>query len=272
MPNGIVFSNAIPSLQGSQLQTPSVETSSSAIHTSSNTTVVNTNQMSTDYSRVDSVSNIFTQGNLPHKVPQSFSNKEESALLASNGYGTTAITEATAGDAPKAAACGSPPEISPAESVKLKQMPPLALGKGQCASTAIYTDVKEPYPYASSFHKMLSMINNQLPTHKVVRIAKSLGEIRPSLMACTINLTGEDLVISEMCFQRTLFVFKNFLLGCSAPTIVCRRSGEVAAVNNAFVTLTGWTEAVLLGREPNRNVSPVNPTFVEAAQRAPAST
>lgn len=42
---------------------------------------------------------------------------------------------------------------------------------------------------------------------------------------------------------------------CSAPTVVCRRTGEVAAVNKEFVALTGWTKDVLLGKQPNLNVN-----------------
>lgn len=42
---------------------------------------------------------------------------------------------------------------------------------------------------------------------------------------------------------------------CSTPTLVCRRSGEVAAVNKEFTLLTGWNKNVLLGREPNLNIN-----------------
>ena len=58
----------------------------------------------------------------------------------------------------------------------------------------------------------------------------------------------------EKCFQRTLVEFNDFLQQCCAPTIVCRRSGEVAAVNKEFTALTGWTKDVLLGKEPNKHV------------------
>lgn len=37
--------------------------------------------------------------------------------------------------------------------------------------------------------------------------------------------------------------------------LVCRRTGEIAAVNTEFTLLTGWTREVLLGQLPNNNVN-----------------
>ena len=59
----------------------------------------------------------------------------------------------------------------------------------------------------------------------------------------------------EKCFQRTLFEYEDFMRDCSTPTLVCRRSGEVAAVNKEFSLLTGWSKNVLMGREKNENVN-----------------
>jgi hypothetical protein len=59
----------------------------------------------------------------------------------------------------------------------------------------------------------------------------------------------------EKCFQRTLFEYEEFMRDWGTPTIVCRRTGEVAAVNKEFTLLTGWTKNVLLGRDPNLNVN-----------------
>jgi hypothetical protein len=58
----------------------------------------------------------------------------------------------------------------------------------------------------------------------------------------------------EKCFQRTLVEYNDFLQHCAAPTVVCRRSGEVVAANKEFTALTGWTKDILLGKEPNRNI------------------
>lgn len=59
----------------------------------------------------------------------------------------------------------------------------------------------------------------------------------------------------EKCFQRTLFEYEEFMLNCCTPTLVCRRTGEVAAVNKEFTLLTGWKSEVLLGKEPNLNIN-----------------
>ena len=59
----------------------------------------------------------------------------------------------------------------------------------------------------------------------------------------------------EKCFQRTLFEYEDFMLNCCTPTLVCRRTGEVAAVNKEFTLLTGWKKDVLLGKEPNLNIN-----------------
>jgi hypothetical protein len=59
----------------------------------------------------------------------------------------------------------------------------------------------------------------------------------------------------EKCFQRTLFEYEEFMLNCCTPTLVCRRTGEVAAVNKEFTLLTGWRKDVLLGKEANLNVA-----------------
>ncbi|RFU71938.1 hypothetical protein TARUN_10323, partial [Trichoderma arundinaceum] len=68
------------------------------------------------------------------------------------------------------------------------------------------------------------------------------------------SLASPNLIFMEKCFQRTLVEFDDFLQHCCAPTVVCRRSGEVAAVNKEFAALTGWPKEVLLGKAPNRNI------------------
>lgn len=59
----------------------------------------------------------------------------------------------------------------------------------------------------------------------------------------------------EKCFQRTLWEYEDFINACGTPTIVCRRTGEVAAVGKEFSILTGWSKEVLLGKAPNLNVN-----------------
>ncbi|KFY37321.1 hypothetical protein V494_04808 [Pseudogymnoascus sp. VKM F-4513 (FW-928)] len=121
--------------------------------------------------------------------------------------------------------------------------------------SSIYTSVTEPYSYTTGFHALTAFIQRRFSANATLRIAKSLGSIRPSFISCTKTLNREDLIFMEKCFQRTLFEYEDFMRDCSTPTLVCRRSGEVAAVNKEFSLLTGWGKNVLMGREKNENVN-----------------
>jgi hypothetical protein len=121
--------------------------------------------------------------------------------------------------------------------------------------SSIYTQITEPYPYTTGFHNLIAFIQRRFSPNNTVKIAKSLASIRPSFIACTKTLNRPDLIFMEKCFQRTLFEYEEFLRDWGTPTVVCRRTGEVAAVNKEFTLLTGWTKNVLLGREPNFNIN-----------------
>lgn len=121
--------------------------------------------------------------------------------------------------------------------------------------SSIYDNVKQPYSYPAGFHALTAFLQKRFSPHKNLRIAKALASIRPSFISCTKTLNREDLIFMEKCFQRTLFEYEDFINACGTPTIVCRRTGEVAAVGKEFSLLTGWTKDVLLGNEPNRNVN-----------------
>ncbi|KAI2787380.1 Transcription activator of gluconeogenesis [Penicillium oxalicum] len=119
----------------------------------------------------------------------------------------------------------------------------------------IYESVKEPYGYTSGFHNLTAFIQRRFSPQKTLRIAKALASIRPSFIATTKTLNRDDLIFMEKCFQRTLFEYEDFINACGTPTIVCRRTGEIAAVGKEFSILTGWKKDVLLGKEPNLNVN-----------------
>ncbi|KAK2762840.1 Transcriptional regulator of nonfermentable carbon utilization [Arachnomyces sp. PD_36] len=121
--------------------------------------------------------------------------------------------------------------------------------------SSIYENVKEPYPYTSGFHSLTAFIQRRFPPQKTVQIAKALASIRPSFIATTKTLDRDDLIFMEKCFQRTLWEYEDFISVCGTPTIVCRRTGEIAAVGKEFSILTGWKKDVLLGKEPNLNVN-----------------
>lgn len=121
--------------------------------------------------------------------------------------------------------------------------------------SSIYVAVVEPYPYTTGFHNLIAFIQRRFSANNNVKIAKSLASIRPSFIACTKTLNRPDLIFMEKCFQRTLFEYEEFLRDWGTPTVVCRRTGEVAAVNKEFALLTGWSKNVLLGKEPNLNIN-----------------
>lgn len=121
--------------------------------------------------------------------------------------------------------------------------------------SSIYESVKEPYAYTSGFHNLTAFIQRRFSPQKTVRIAKALASIRPSFIATTKTLNRDDLIFMEKCFQRTLWEYEDFINACGTPTIVCRRTGEIAAVGKEFSILTGWKKDVLLGKDANLNVN-----------------
>ncbi|MBE3044250.1 hypothetical protein IMZ48_17110 [Candidatus Bathyarchaeota archaeon] len=216
------------------------------------------------------------QGNLGHGLPHAYAVAAHagSAGLASPSTDTTASPQAnifdaspTAGPYPAANAGPNPGAIPPSTlahtqtlpkprgAQKRANNPQSLLNKRQRDSSLIYESVKEPYPYTSGFHNLIAFLQKRFSANHTLRIAKSLASIRPSFISCTKTLNRQDLIFMEKCFQRTLFEYEDFMQHCSAPTIVCRRTGEVAAVNKEFTALTGWTKDVLLGKEPNLNIN-----------------
>lgn len=125
--------------------------------------------------------------------------------------------------------------------------------------STIYESVKQPYSYTSGFHSLTAFLQRRFSPQKTLRIAKALASIRPSFISCTKTLNRDDLIFMEKCFQRTLWEYEDFINACGTPTIVCRRTGEVAAVGKEFSILTGWKKDILLGKEPNLNVNTGGP-------------
>lgn len=249
-----------PTRENSISATPTTEANYAALFGNGPNQPFDTMMTGSDYSGVDSNNTIYTQGNLQHGLPHAYAIPAGPNSLASPSTDATASPQAGLDTSPHTT-FNNLPSVATANRMKPKQdkISQILMGKRHRDSAAVYANVKEPYPYTAGFHNMVSVIKHRLPLNKLVTIARSLGEIRPSFIACTKDLTREDLLFMEKCFQRTLFEFDDFLQHCCAPTIVCRRSGEVAAVNKEFTALTGWTKDVLLGKEPNRNVF-VGPT------------
>ena len=122
-------------------------------------------------------------------------------------------------------------------------------------ASRVYASVTQPYSYTTGFHSLIAFIQRRFSAQKTLRIAKALASIRPSFLSCTKSLGYDDLIFMEKCFQRTLWDYEDIINACGTPTIVCRRTGEVAAVGKEFTILTGWKKDVLLGKEANLNVN-----------------
>ncbi|KAL4935283.1 hypothetical protein BDV06DRAFT_207297 [Aspergillus oleicola] len=135
--------------------------------------------------------------------------------------------------------------------------------------SAIYESVREPYAYTGRFHNLTAFIQRRFSPQKTLQIAKALASIRPSFIATTKTLNRDDLIFMEKCFQRTLYEYEDFINACGTPTIVCRRTGEVAAVGKEFSILTGWKKDVLLGKEPNLNVNTGNSSAASSRNVTP---
>lgn len=215
-----------------------------------------------DLLNTDQSNGIYAQGNLQHGLPHAYAIAAAGPTptsLASPGTDNTASPQATTYGFDGSPTTGNfqstskPKAKAPSNAIKFG--PQSILGKRQRDPSAIYETVKEPYQYLTGFHNLIAFVKRRFSSNKTLRIAKSLASIRPSFIACTRHLNRQDLVFMEKCLQRTLFEYEDFMGHCSAPTIVCRRTGEVAAVNKEFIALTGWTKDVLLGKDVNLNVN-----------------
>lgn len=114
----------------------------------------------------------------------------------------------------------------------------------------IYSKVTKPFSYTPGYHKLIAYLRGRFPGHMLVKMAESMAAYRPSFIACTNLLRETDLVFMEQCFQRTLLTYDTFIKVSGTPTIVWRRTGEIAYVGQEFALLTGWTEEQLLGLTP----------------------
>lgn len=119
----------------------------------------------------------------------------------------------------------------------------------------VYYTVTAPYSYTTGFHCLTSFVSSRFNAQKTLRIAKALASIRPSFISCSNKLTNDDLIFMEKLFQRTLYEFEGHMHTVGTPTVVFRRTGEVASASKEFCLLSGWRKDVLLGLEPNFNIN-----------------
>lgn len=119
----------------------------------------------------------------------------------------------------------------------------------------VYYTVTTPYSYTTGFHCLIAFVSKRFNPQKTLRIAKALASIRPSFISCSNKLTTDDLIFMEKLFQRTLYEYEGYMQALGTPTVIFRRTGEVASASKEFCLLSGWRKDVLLGHEPNLNVN-----------------
>ncbi|KAJ2641126.1 Transcriptional regulator of nonfermentable carbon utilization [Coemansia sp. RSA 1694] len=110
----------------------------------------------------------------------------------------------------------------------------------------VYSSVTEPYKYYNGFHFFFRYISGRMDKKDIMRVSRAIAHFRPSLVAQLRNLTHDDLVFMEKSFQRALMEYEKLIGFIGTPTVVWRRSGEIALVGKEFSILTKWDRQQLI--------------------------
>ncbi|KAI7834252.1 hypothetical protein BX661DRAFT_160047 [Kickxella alabastrina] len=110
----------------------------------------------------------------------------------------------------------------------------------------VYSSVTEPYKYYNGFHYFFRHICGRMDKKNIIRVSRAIAHFRPSLVALLRNLTHDDLIFMEKSFQRALMEYEKLIGFIGTPTVVWRRSGEIALVGKEFSILTQWDRQQLV--------------------------
>ncbi|KAJ2392099.1 Transcriptional regulator of nonfermentable carbon utilization [Coemansia sp. RSA 2611] len=110
----------------------------------------------------------------------------------------------------------------------------------------VYSSVTEPYKYYNGFHFFFKHISTRMSRQDVLRVSRAIAHFRPSLVALLRNLTREDLMFMEKSLRRALLEYEKLIGFVGTPTVVWRRTGEIALVGKEFSILTQWDRQELL--------------------------
>ncbi|KAF9935063.1 Transcriptional regulator of nonfermentable carbon utilization [Linnemannia zychae] len=113
----------------------------------------------------------------------------------------------------------------------------------------VYANTKQPFNYTDGFHYLLRYVRERMDKEEMMRICRAMAMFRPSFIALITNLTPEDLIFMEKCFQRTILEFEKLISFSGTPTVVWRRTGEIALVGKEFSLLTQWGRDQLVGKK-----------------------
>lgn len=116
----------------------------------------------------------------------------------------------------------------------------------------IYEKVRTPFSYTPGYHLLIAYLRKRFNKPMLVKMAELMATYRPLFIACTNLLKEGDLIFMEQCFQRTLLTYDAFIRVNGTPTIVWRRTGEIAYVGHEFCILTGWSREQLLGKHQRK--------------------
>ncbi|KAI9267963.1 hypothetical protein BDA99DRAFT_352249 [Phascolomyces articulosus] len=112
-----------------------------------------------------------------------------------------------------------------------------------------YSSAKKPFSYAEGYHYLITYVRQRMSREDLMRISRALALFRPSVLASMMNLTEDDLIFTEKCLQRTLLEYEKLISYSGTPTVVWRRTGEIALVGKEFSLLTQWSRDTLLGKK-----------------------
>lgn len=112
----------------------------------------------------------------------------------------------------------------------------------------VYRSVTAPFPYTQGYHSLIAYLRSRFDKRHLLHMAQAMAAYRPSFIATTKTLKEEDLIFMEKCFQRTLLEFEKFIAFSGTPTVVWRRTGQIAAVGKEFCILTDWPKERLLNQ------------------------
>jgi len=120
-----------------------------------------------------------------------------------------------------------------------------ALSRSQ-RSALVYSNVNQPFDYVDGYHYLMQYLQGRFDKMDILRIVRALAIFRPSLIALQMDLTPEDEVFAEKCFQRTLIELEKLISFSGTPTVVWRRTGEICLVGVEFCMLTEWSQEDLV--------------------------
>ncbi|KAI1313020.1 Transcriptional regulator of nonfermentable carbon utilization [Mortierella claussenii] len=113
----------------------------------------------------------------------------------------------------------------------------------------VYANTKQPFNYTDGFHYLLRYVRERMDKEEMMRVCRAMAMFRPSFIALIMNLTPEDLIFMETCFQRTVLEFEKLISFSGTPTVVWRRTGEIALVGKEFSLLTQWSRDQLQNKK-----------------------